>query len=112
VVFTRNEVKLVLAPLDGTPHLIASLLYDSGLRLMEAVRLRVKDIDFERHELTIRQGKGAKESRLGQCLRRASREEIQLDADPGVARETRLPQATLCHAFSVKMRARRPRSQF
>ncbi|MEO7969826.1 MAG: integron integrase, partial [bacterium] len=59
VVFTRNEVAGVLARLDGTPHLIASLLYGSGLRLMEAVRLRVKDIDFERQELTIRQGKGA-----------------------------------------------------
>jgi integron integrase len=51
----------VLARLDGIPHLIASLLYGSGLRLMEAVRLRVKDIDFERHELTIRQGKGQKD---------------------------------------------------
>jgi integron integrase len=61
VVFTRNEVQLVLARLDGTPHLIASLLYGSGLRLMEALRLRVKDIDFERHELTVRQGKGAKD---------------------------------------------------
>ena len=60
-VFTRNEVQSVLARLDGTPHLIASLLYGSGLRLMEAVRLRVKDIDLERHELTIRQGKGAKD---------------------------------------------------
>jgi integron integrase len=61
VVFTRNEVQVVLARLDGTSQLIASLLYGSGLRLMEAVRLRVKDIDFERHELTIRQGKGAKD---------------------------------------------------
>lgn len=61
VVFTREEVQLVLSLLEGTPHLIASLLYGSGLRLMEAVRLRVKDIDFERYELTIRQGKGAKD---------------------------------------------------
>ena len=61
VVFTRNEVQSVLARLEGMPHLVASLLYGSGLRLMEAVRLRVKDIDFERHELTIRQGKGAKD---------------------------------------------------
>jgi integrase len=61
VVFTRNEVQSVLARLEGTPHLIASLLYGSGLRLMEALRLRVKDIDFERHELRIRQGKGAKD---------------------------------------------------
>jgi integron integrase len=51
----------VLARLDGTPHLVASLLYGSGLRLMEGLRLRIKDIDFERHELTVRQGKGAKD---------------------------------------------------
>lgn len=61
VVFTRNEVQLVLARLDGTAHLVASLLYGSGLRLMEALRLRVKDLDFERHELTVLQGKGAKD---------------------------------------------------
>ncbi len=61
VVFTQEEVKSVLAQLDGTHHLIACLLYGSGLRLMEAVRLRVKDIDFERCELSIRQGKGAKD---------------------------------------------------
>ncbi|SRR6266404_1654346 len=61
VVFTRNEVQAVLAGLDGTSHLIASLLYGSGLRLMEGVRLRVKDVDFERHELIIRQGKGAQD---------------------------------------------------
>lgn len=59
VVFTRKEVEAVLARLNGTPHLVASLLYGSRLRLMEAVRLRVKDMDFERHELTVRQGKGA-----------------------------------------------------
>lgn len=61
VVFTRKEVQAVLARLDGTHHLIASLLYGSGLRLMEALRLRVKDIDFERAELTVREGKGAKD---------------------------------------------------
>ena len=61
VVFTRNEVQAVLARLDGTHHLIAALLYGSGLRLMEAIRLRVKDIDFERGEITVREGKGAKD---------------------------------------------------
>lgn len=61
VVLTRSEVHSLLAHLEGTPHLIASLLYGSGLRLMEALRLRVKDINFELHELTIRQGKGAKD---------------------------------------------------
>ena len=48
------------------------------------------------------------ESRFGKCLRRASRERNELQNDPGVARETRLPQAALCHAFSVKMCRRIP----
>lgn len=61
VVFTRGEVEAVLARLNGTHHLVACLLYGSGLRLMEAVRLRVKDIDFERAEITIREAKGAKD---------------------------------------------------
>jgi integron integrase len=61
VVFTRSEVQSVLARLDGTHHLIASLLYGSGLRLMEAIRLRVKDVDFERGEIVVREGKGAKD---------------------------------------------------
>ena len=51
----------MLARLEGISELIASLLYGSGLRLMEALRLRVKDIDFERQELTVRQGKAAKD---------------------------------------------------
>jgi integrase len=61
VVFTRREVQAVLARLDGTHYLIGCLLYGSGLRLMEAVRLRVKDIDFERGEITIHEAKGAKD---------------------------------------------------
>jgi integron integrase len=61
VVFTKSEVKAVLARLEGVPYLIAGLLYGSGLRLMDALRLRVKDIDFERHEILVREGKGAKD---------------------------------------------------
>lgn len=47
VVLTPDEVKRVLALITGTHRLMASLLYGAGLRLMEAVRLRVKDVDFE-----------------------------------------------------------------
>jgi len=61
VVFTQTEVKELLSRLDGVNYLIASLLYGAGLRLMDALRLRVKDIDFERNELTIREGKGDKD---------------------------------------------------
>lgn len=60
-VLTRGEVQLVLAHLHGTFGLMARLLYGSGLRLMECVRLRVKDLDFERGSITVRNGKGDKD---------------------------------------------------
>jgi integron integrase len=61
VVFSRDEVKRILSHLRGTPLLVASLLYGSGLRLMEAMRLRVKDVDFELHQIIVRDGKGEKD---------------------------------------------------
>ena len=61
VVLTRAEVAAVLGHLQGTPALVVGLLYGSGLRLLEALDLRVKDIDLERGEITIRQGKGRKD---------------------------------------------------
>jgi integron integrase len=61
VVFTRTEVQLVLGQLEGFHRLMAQLLYGSGLRLMECVRLRVKDLDFGYHQLTVRDGKGEKD---------------------------------------------------
>jgi integron integrase len=61
VVLTRDEVRRVLDRLEGTHRLIAALLYGAGLRIMEGVRLRVKDLDFERREITVRDGKGAKD---------------------------------------------------
>ena len=63
VVFTREEVGRLLAELSGTYSLVASLLYGSGLRLMEALRLRVKDLDFEYGQITVRAGKGEKDRR-------------------------------------------------
>ena len=61
VVFTREETQAILAHLSGEKWLMASLLYGSGLRLMECLRLRVKDLDFARNIITIREGKGAKD---------------------------------------------------
>jgi integron integrase len=61
VVLTRDETHKVFAHLSGTPRLMAGLLYGSGLRLMEAVRLRVKDIDFGYARIVVRDGKGAKD---------------------------------------------------
>lgn len=63
VVLTTEEVKRVLAGLSGTHHLMASLLYGSGLRLMECVRLRVKDLDFDYKQIIVRDGKGEKDRR-------------------------------------------------
>ncbi len=61
VVLTEAEVKRLFAHLDGQNWLMASLLYGSGLRLMECVRLRVKDVDFEYRQITVRDGKGNKD---------------------------------------------------
>ena len=63
VVLTTEEVRAVLHELTGVERLVAELLYGSGLRLMEALRLRVKDLDFGRRELTVRDGKGGKDRR-------------------------------------------------
>ena len=61
VVMTRDEVASGLSLMAGTPHLVAKLLYGSGLRIMEAIRLRSKDIDYPMKPLTVRAGKGAKD---------------------------------------------------
>jgi len=60
-VLSRGEVTALLGELDGTARLVASLLYGAGLRLLEGLRLRVKDLDFERNEITVRDGKGRKD---------------------------------------------------
>ena len=58
VVLSRGEVAALLSHLDGTPRLVAGLLYGAGLRLSECLRLRVKDLDAARHQLIVREGKG------------------------------------------------------
>ena len=61
VVLSRAEVAALLARLDGTNALVCRMLYGTGLRIMECLRLRVKDVDFERGEILVRDGKGFKD---------------------------------------------------
>lgn len=61
VVLTQAEVQRLLEQLDGPVHLVAGLLYGAGLRLLEAARLRVKDLDLERREIRVRDGKGRRD---------------------------------------------------
>lgn len=72
VVLTREEIAKVLAGLEGRPLLVASLLYGSGLRLLEALQLRIKDVLLERSELVVRGAKGGHERRtmLPESLKR------------------------------------------
>jgi site-specific recombinase XerD len=58
VVLTRDEVKQLFAGLSGVELIVCTLLYGSGLRVLECLRMRVKDIDFARNEITVRDGKG------------------------------------------------------
>lgn len=61
VVLTHEEIGRLFAKLTGTPYVMAGLLYGSGLRLMECIRLRVQDVDFDSEQLTVREGKGKKD---------------------------------------------------
>ena len=60
-VLTRDEVLRLLGPMEGEQALLARLLYGTGMRLNEGLALRVKDVDFERHVITVREGKGGKD---------------------------------------------------
>jgi integron integrase len=101
VVMTIEEVRAVLERLDGVEALVAGVLYGGGLRLMEALRLRVHDVDFQRRQITVRQGKGGKDrrtmlpSKVGEKLR-AHLEEVRRlhrqDLAEGYGR-VRLPNA-------------------
>ncbi|HUP62645.1 MAG TPA: integron integrase [Thermoanaerobaculia bacterium] len=63
VVLTRDEVRSVLAEMGGVPRLVSSLLYGTGMRLLEGLRVRVKDIDFMARIVVVREGKGDKDRR-------------------------------------------------
>jgi integron integrase len=79
VVLTRDEVRVVLAQLEGDRWLMASLMYGAGLRLMECLCLRVQDIDFSGNEITVRDGKGGKDRMtvLPEALKPALREQLR-----------------------------------
>lgn len=88
-VLSVSEVNAILARMDGRPWLVASLLYGTGMRLMECLRLRVKDVDFRRNEIVVRDGKGGKDRRT--MLPRSLVESLQRD----VERARRLHRADL-----------------
>ena len=78
VVLSRTETSALLRSMAGREALMAGLLYGSGLRLMECLRLRIKDIDFARNEITVREGKGGKDRKtvLPESLRPALQAQI------------------------------------
>jgi integron integrase len=101
VVLDRGEVRRLLNQLDGREWLMASLLYGTGMRLMECVRLRIKDVDFNRCEIIVRNGKGAKDRitmlprSLVEALTRQierARSEHEFDTSEGFG-EVHLPHA-------------------
>jgi integrase len=79
VVLTRDEVRRLLNSMSGVSSLVAGLLYGSGLRLTEALELRIKDIDFERCEIRLRDGKGRKDrvTMLSMVVKSPLREHLQ-----------------------------------
>ena len=131
VVLTRVEVNGVLSHLTGIPYLAAALMYGSGLRLMECLRLRVKDIDFSYKQIMVRSGKGDKDrvTPLPAKLQEPLRKQLlkvkllhQQDLQEGFgsvelpyALERKLPQAPRDWAwqylFPAARRSRDPRSQ-
>jgi len=60
IVLTRDEVRAVIRQLHGVPRLMAILMYGSGLRVLECARLRIKDVDFARRQITVRAGKATR----------------------------------------------------
>jgi len=79
VVLTSAEVTVLLGELSGLHWLMGSLLYGTGMRLMEGLRLRVKDIDFARNEIIVRDGKGGKDRRT--VLPRSLAELLRLEVE-------------------------------
>jgi integron integrase len=93
VVLSRPEVAALLEHLNGTEHLVVVLLYGAGLRLEECLSLRVKDLDFDRHQIIVRQGKGRKDRMT--MLPAAAREAMM----GHLTRVRRIHDADLAHGF-------------
>ncbi|MEO8198735.1 MAG: integron integrase [Thermoanaerobaculia bacterium] len=93
VVLAKSEARSLLAELVGVERLVALLLYGGGLRLLEVLRLRVKDLDFERHEILVRGGKGDRDRRTMLPATAAA------DLRPHLALAQRLHQADLAHGL-------------
>jgi integron integrase len=131
VVFTPDEVRAILAQMTGTKWLMASLLYGTGMRVSELLRLRVKDVDFAQNQITIREGKGHKDrvTMLPQSMKESLREHLvevkqthEKDLQQGFglvslpfALEKKYPQANREWAwqyiFPAPKRSNDPRSQ-
>jgi integron integrase len=124
VVLTRQEVRSLLANLDGSQRLVVGLLYGSGLRLLEALRLRVKDVDFAYRQINLRDGKGGKDrvtvlpGRLEQPLRThlvRVKELFRRDLEEGIGRakladalERKYPAAASTWSWQFVFPGRRP----
>ena len=120
-VLTKDEVAGLLAHMEGVTALLARLLYGTGMRLMEGMRLRIKDVDFERHVIIVREAKGAKDRvvMLPHSLAPALRLQMlaaraQWEADRQVQRALKKPVAgagivkpvsvhTLRHSFATHL---------
>ena len=79
VVLAQEEVRMLFAQMEGRAWLLAAVLYGTGMRLMECLRLRVKDVDFARTEITVRDGKGGKDRRT--LLPRSLVEPLQAEVE-------------------------------
>jgi integron integrase len=104
-VLTTSEIQQLFGFLDGQPALLAKLLYGTGMRLMEALSLRVKDLDFDRNVIVVREGKGAKDRvvMLPRTLHDAMRAQLtQSRAYWASDRAANRPGVFLPHALEAK----------
>ena len=105
VVLTHGEVHAVLSQMQGVSALLAHLLYGTGMRLLEGVGLRVKDVDFVRHVIVVRDGKGGKDRivMLPRSLERPLREQLEAARAHWLAdRSSGRPGVYLPHALAAK----------